>query len=98
MPNVVVAGCGYWGANLVRNFAALGALAGVVDPRPQVAADFAAKYKVSARAWAETLADPSVSAVAIAAPAEQHARLVADALAAAWGFRRPNTTGDASRR
>lgn len=82
MSNVVVAGCGYWGANLVRNFAALDALAGVVDPRPQVAADFALKYRVAARTWEDTLTDPAVAAVAIAAPAEQHARLVAAALAA----------------
>lgn len=77
---VAVAGCGYWGANLVRNFAGLGALAAVVDPRPAVADDCAGKYSVPARAWKDALAEPAIDAVAIAAPAEQHARLVAEAL------------------
>lgn len=81
-PWIAVAGCGYWGANLVRNFAALDALAAVVDPRPDVAAAFAAKHGVPARPWAEVLADPAVAAVAIAAPAEQHAAMVRAALAA----------------
>lgn len=80
VPRVVVAGCGYWGANLVRNFAALGSLAAVVDPRPAVADGFAKKYSVPARSWGEVLADPAVEAVAVAAPAEQHARLVGEAL------------------
>ena len=30
-PHVAVVGCGYWGKNLVRNFAALGALRTVCD-------------------------------------------------------------------
>jgi UDP-2-acetamido-3-amino-2,3-dideoxy-glucuronate N-acetyltransferase len=79
---VVVAGCGYWGANLVRNFAGLGALAAVVDPRPDVAARFAGKHGVPATTWAEALGENSIDAIAIAAPAEEHARLVGEALAA----------------
>ncbi len=79
-PRVVVSGCGYWGANLVRNFSALGGLAGVVDPRPDVAASFSAKHSVPALDWTKALADPAVDAVAIAAPAELHARLVREAL------------------
>jgi len=31
MPGVAVAGCGYWGKNLVHNFAQLGALRTVCD-------------------------------------------------------------------
>src|SRR5580692_9654226 len=79
---VAVAGCGYWGANLVRNFAALGALAAVVDARADVAADFARRHGVAACTWSEALADPEIAAVAIAAPAEQHARMVGEALEA----------------
>jgi UDP-2-acetamido-3-amino-2,3-dideoxy-glucuronate N-acetyltransferase len=82
MQKIVVAGCGYWGANLVRNFAGLGALAAVVDPRPDVASSFAAKHGVPARSWTEVLADPAIDGVAIAAPAEQHASMVREALAA----------------
>jgi hypothetical protein len=33
---VVVDGSGYWGKNLVRNFHALGALAGICDKDPRV--------------------------------------------------------------
>ncbi|UYN97884.1 MAG: Gfo/Idh/MocA family oxidoreductase [Enhydrobacter sp.] len=82
VPSIVVAGCGYWGVNLVRNFAGLGALAAIVDPRLLVAAEVARKYSVPARSWADVLTDPVIEAVAIAAPAEQHAQMVAEALAA----------------
>ena len=41
-----------------------------------------AKYHVAARDWSEALADPAIDAVAIAAPAEQHARMVTEALEA----------------
>ncbi len=81
-PRVVVAGCGYWGANLVRNFAALGALVGVVDSRDAVAQSFAAKHNVKVLSWSTALASPEVDAVAIATPAESHAAFVRQALEA----------------
>jgi len=34
---VAVIGCGYWGKNLARNFAELGALSAIVDPNPKTA-------------------------------------------------------------
>jgi hypothetical protein len=40
---------GYWGANLVRNVASLGALSKVVDPRPMIVAEFLDRYKVPGR-------------------------------------------------
>src|SRR6185437_15949460 len=80
VPRIAVAGCGYWGANLVRNFAALDALAGVVDARPEVAASFAAKYNAPVLTWEQALASVDVEAVAIATPAETHDRLVKQAL------------------
>ena len=82
IASVAVVGCGYWGANLVRNFAALHALVGVVDARQEVAEAFASRYGVPAMDWPSVLADRSIGAVAIATPAEQHARLVAEALRA----------------
>jgi predicted dehydrogenase/acetyltransferase-like isoleucine patch superfamily enzyme len=82
MRSIAVVGCGYWGANLVRNFAQLNALSAVVDPRHEVAAEYAKRYGVLARTWDEVLVDSSVVGVALAAPAEQHAALVADALKA----------------
>src|SRR5258705_2411840 len=85
-PRTAVAGCGYWGINLVRNFAGLGALAAVIDPRRGLAAEFSAKYHVAARDWSQALADPAIDAVAIAAPAEQHARIVTEALQAGKHF------------
>jgi predicted dehydrogenase/acetyltransferase-like isoleucine patch superfamily enzyme len=81
-PRIAVAGCGYWGVNLVRNFAGLGALAAVIDARRGVAAEVSAKYQVAARDWSPALADPAIYAVAIATPAEQHARMVTEALEA----------------
>eukprot|EP00435_Cladocopium_sp_Y103_P077025 s1_g764.t1 len=79
---VVVCGCGHWGKNLVRNFAELGALAGVSDPNSELAAQFANEYSVPALTWDEVLASDDVSAVAIAAPAELHARLGVEAMQA----------------
>jgi UDP-2-acetamido-3-amino-2,3-dideoxy-glucuronate N-acetyltransferase len=41
-PRVAVLGAGYWGKNIVRNFAELGALAGVVEPDAKAADDVCA--------------------------------------------------------
>jgi UDP-2-acetamido-3-amino-2,3-dideoxy-glucuronate N-acetyltransferase len=79
---VAVVGCGYWGKNLVRNFAELGALGAVVDGRPEVAADMSAKYGAPARSYEEVLADPGIAGVVIAAPAELHAQLALKAFEA----------------
>lgn len=81
-PKIAVLGCGYWGKNLVRNFHALGVLELVCDPAE---AGRATAQKIAAGvAVAETfetaLKNPSVSAVAIAAPATQHYSLVKAAL------------------
>ena len=81
-PRIAVAGCGYWGVNLVRNFAGLRALVAVIDSRRSVAAECAAKYQVAVRDWSEALADTAIDAVAIATPAEQHVRMIFDALEA----------------
>jgi len=81
-PRVAVLGCGYWGQNLVRVFDQLGALAAVHDPDPATAAAITEAHTVPSRALEEILADPDIDAVAIAAPAVQHAELAALALAA----------------
>src|SRR6516225_2781706 len=41
---VAAIGCGYWGKNLVRNFAELGALAAICDPNRTAAAALADRY------------------------------------------------------
>lgn len=79
---VAVVGCGYWGKNLVRNFAELGGLGGVVDGRPEVAAAMSAQHGAPAMSYEEALASDAISGVVIAAPAEAHAELALQAFAA----------------
>ena len=79
---VAVIGCGAWGRNHVRTHATLGSLAAVVDPVADVAREQAETYGVVAASFEEVLADPSVDAVVIAAPAADHARLALDAIEA----------------
>ena len=81
-PRVVVVGCGLWGRNLVRNFAALGALAGVCDADRDRAAAQALAQGVPALAYADTLADPAIDAVVLATPAELHYDMAQRALLA----------------
>ena len=81
-PNVAVVGCGYWGKNLVRNFKDLGALAAICDVDAERAARLADAHDVPVRGFVEVLADPAISGVVIAAPAEQHATLTREALLA----------------
>ena len=79
---VAVIGCGYWGKNLVRNFTELDALAAICDPDLAAAAALSERYGAPVRAFGAVLADPSIAAVAIAAPAAHHARLARAALEA----------------
>ena len=79
---VAVAGCGYWGKNLVRAIAGHGALVAVCDADPSVAASFAEQYECAARTWEEVLASDDVDAVVIAAPAALHRELAIAAVAA----------------
>src|SRR5213595_3962692 len=68
MP-VAVIGCGYWGRNLVRNFAELGALAAICDPDQATASQLSARYGAPVAALEPMLRDPAIAGVAIAAPA-----------------------------
>lgn len=79
---VAVIGCGYWGRNLVRNFAELGALAAICDPDQATASQLSARYGAPVRALEPMLRDPAIAGVAIAAPAAQHAALATAALEA----------------
>src|SRR5689334_14201233 len=79
---VAVVGCGYWGRNLVRNFHQLGALAAISDARAQTASQMSATFGVPAVDLAALWESSEIPAVAIAAPAEAHRALVAQALAA----------------
>lgn len=81
-PKIAQIGAGYWGKNLARNFAELGALAAIVDGHPETAAREAEKNKVAARTLDEVLADETITGVSIAAPAELHAQLALRAFSA----------------
>jgi len=81
---ICVAGCGYWGKNLIRNFHQLGRLAGLFDVDFKRAEAFATQYS-GAKAYPtfeQVLADPEIHAVAIATPAELHASMAIAALQA----------------
>ncbi len=83
-PNMAVVGSGYWGKNLVRNFAELGALAVICDTNKETRDALAAQYP-GCRAvaeYAEVLRDETIQAVSIATPAETHGVLVRQALLA----------------
>ena len=79
---LAVAGCGAWGRNLVRNFAALGALQAIVDPDEAAAAALAHQSGCETADWHRVLRDERIAGVAIAAPAVLHARLAREALEA----------------
>jgi UDP-2-acetamido-3-amino-2,3-dideoxy-glucuronate N-acetyltransferase len=81
---IALVGCGYWGHHLARNLHQLGQLVTVCDRDPRVLAGIRAAYGgVKAVARLESvLEDRAVAAVAIAAPAAQHAALARQALAA----------------
>ena len=79
---VAVIGCGYWGKNLARNFAQLGALKAIVDPNPETAKFHAKAHNVEAMDMATALADAAIQGVVIAAPAELHKYLALEAIAA----------------
>src|SRR5579885_2049160 len=71
--DVAVVGCGYWGKNLVRNFAELGALRSVCEVREGVNGEVRDKYHVpTCTRLEQVLDDPGIRGVAIAAPASQH--------------------------
>jgi predicted dehydrogenase len=75
-------GCGYWGKNLLRNFAEIGALAAAVDHDMALTRKAADDYGVPAKTFADVIADPMIHGIAIATPATTHAALAEQALAA----------------
>lgn len=82
MPRIAVAGCGYWGKNLVRNFHTLGALAAICDNDDAVGSATADRYGTKRRTFNELLADDTLDGIVIAAPAELHFKLTREALLA----------------
>jgi predicted dehydrogenase len=77
-----VAGLGYWGPNLARNFDELGQLAWICDADAERLTEFAARYP-NAQAtgdFAAMLADDSLDAAVIATPVPTHHALAKQAL------------------
>jgi predicted dehydrogenase len=86
MKRVVIVGYGYWGPKLTRNFIQNGTFGEVVvceensDRRARAAKENPAILTVSS--YAEALADPAVTAVALATPVASHFALAKAALEA----------------
>jgi predicted dehydrogenase len=79
-----VAGLGYWGPNLARNFAELGTLSALCDVDPELRERFAERYP-AARTYDdfdELLADDGITGIVIATPVPTHHPLARRALAA----------------
>ncbi len=74
-PAVAVVGAGYWGKNLVRNFAQLQALRTICDTGPATLQAQAALYPGihTTTRLEDVLADPQIDGVVLATPAVHHA-------------------------
>ena len=79
-----VAGLGYWGPNLARNFAELGTLTWLCDLDEELRATFAKRYPgvQIAGSFDAMLGDPAVQGVVIATPVPTHYALAKQALEA----------------
>ena len=84
VTRVGVAGLGYWGPNLARNFDELAELAWICDASSERLAALADRYPEANRTedFDEMLGDPELDAIAIATPVPTHYELARDALAA----------------
>ena len=84
MAKIGVAGLGYWGPNLARNFDLLTDLSWICDASPELLEKQAKRYpnaRASAR-FEDLLEDPELDAVVIATPVPTHAKLAKQALEA----------------
>jgi predicted dehydrogenase len=83
---IAVVGCGYWGANLVRNFASCPTTNLVAlcdqDAGRRERCSAASPHATLMRDFEEVVADPRVEAVVLATPVHTHAPLAAAALEA----------------
>jgi predicted dehydrogenase len=83
MTSIIVVGSGHWGKNLVRSFAQLGVLAGVVEVNTQLRESVKSQYpEISVFDDYNEALKTTVSAVVIATPAPTHYELAMAALQA----------------
>ena len=80
--NIGVVGCGYWGENIVRNVAALGALRIICDKDGDRLDQLIEKYPdvLPTRSFIELLADKEIEGIMIATPATSHYDMAKEAL------------------
>ncbi len=80
--NIAVAGSGYWGKNLVRNFHELGALKLICDKNEELLHQFKGQYPGvdTCIAFHDVLNRKDIHGVVIATPAETHYDLAREAL------------------
>jgi UDP-2-acetamido-3-amino-2,3-dideoxy-glucuronate N-acetyltransferase len=81
---VAVVGTGYWGKNLVRNFASLGSLSALCDLNEKNLSEAKKKQPRvrTCNSLTDILSDRSIDAVVISTPAEMHYRMTRDSLLA----------------
>ncbi len=84
MIKIAVVGAGYWGKNLVRNFAGLDVLGVICENHEPTLNEMAKLYPQIERetSYPAVLANSGIQAVAIASPAEMHFEMVKAALLA----------------
>lgn len=82
MQKVIVVGAGSWGKNLVRNFHALGALAGVAEMSPELRAGIAANFPDVTLYNDLQSALETDAAIVLATPAPSHYKLALQVLQA----------------
>jgi predicted dehydrogenase len=84
VTRIAVAGLGYWGPNLARNFDQLAKLTWICDADPDRLSAVAGRYPQAkpTRSFDDVLADPDVEAVVIATPVPTHYELARSALEA----------------
>jgi UDP-2-acetamido-3-amino-2,3-dideoxy-glucuronate N-acetyltransferase len=82
--NIAVVGCGYWGKNLVRNFAELGALHTICDANPKVLQQIASGYPGvnTETEYQKLLGTEEIKGVVIATPAVLHYSMAREAILA----------------
>jgi predicted dehydrogenase len=86
MVRVGLIGYGYWGPNLLRNFAELpgSQVAAVCDLRPERLELVRRRYPAvrTTTNWLDLIGDPSIDAIAVATPVSTHFDLASEALRA----------------
>ena len=82
--NIAVVGCGYWGRNLVRNFAQLGALHTICDADPKTLEQLASNYpEVNTESeYSHVLQNEEIKGIVVATPAIFHYSMGKQALLA----------------